>query len=71
MKFEEAMNKLNTIIDKLENKNTELDEGIELYQEGLKLTKICLSSLEEAKGKITLIKKEFGELTEKPFGEEN
>lgn len=71
MKFEEAMDKLNTIIEKLENKNTQLDEGIELYQEGLELTRFCLGSLEEAKGKITLIKKEFSELTEKPFGEEN
>jgi len=71
MKFEEAMDKLNTIIDKLENKNTQLDEGIELYQEGLELTRLCLGSLEDAKGKITLIKKEFAELTEKPFGEDN
>lgn len=71
MKFEEAMDKLNTIIDKLENKHTELDEGIALYQEGLELTRFCLGSLEDAKGKITLIKKEFTELTEKPFGEEN
>lgn len=71
MKFEEAIDQLNEIIDKLENKNTQLDEGIELYQKGLELTRFCLNSLEEAKGKITLIKKEFNQLIEKPFGEEN
>ncbi|HEY8391014.1 MAG TPA: exodeoxyribonuclease VII small subunit [Clostridia bacterium] len=71
MKFEEAIDQLNEIIDKLENKNTQLDEGIELYQKGLELTRFCLNSLEEAKGKITLIKKEFTQLIEKPFGEEN
>ncbi|HHW89759.1 MAG TPA: exodeoxyribonuclease VII small subunit [Clostridiales bacterium] len=70
MKFEEAMDNLNSIIEKLENKDTQLDEGIELYQKGLELARLCLSSLEEAKGKITLIKKEFSKLTEEPFGQE-
>jgi len=69
MKFEEAMDNLNTIIKKLEDKDIELDEGIELYQKGLELARLCLRSLEEAKGRITLIKKEFSKLIEEPFGE--
>ncbi|HEY8419887.1 MAG TPA: exodeoxyribonuclease VII small subunit [Clostridia bacterium] len=69
MKFEEAMDNLNTIIKKLEDKDIELDEGIELYQKGLELARLCLTSLEEAKGRITLIKKEFSKLIEEPFGE--
>ncbi|HEY8444031.1 MAG TPA: exodeoxyribonuclease VII small subunit [Clostridia bacterium] len=71
MKFEEAMDNLNAIIKKLEDKDLELDEGIELYQKGLELAKLCLTSLEEAKGKITLIKNEFSKLIEEPFGREN
>lgn len=69
MKFEEAMDNLNAIIKKLEDKDIELDEGIELYQKGLELARLCLTSLEEAKGRITLIKKEFSKLIEEPFGE--
>jgi exodeoxyribonuclease VII small subunit len=69
MKFEEAMDSLNAIIKRLEDKDIELDEGIELYQKGLELARLCLTSLEEAKGKITLIKKEFSKLIEEPFGE--
>lgn len=71
MKFEDAMDNLNEIIKKLEDKDTELDEGIELYQQGLELARLCLSSLEEAKGKITVIKKEFSKLIEEPFGQEH
>ncbi|HEY8423578.1 MAG TPA: exodeoxyribonuclease VII small subunit [Clostridia bacterium] len=71
MKFEEAMENLNAIIKRLEEKDVELDEGIELYQKGLELAQMCLTSLEEAKGKITLIKKEFSKLIEEPFGQEH
>lgn len=70
MKYEEALEKLDIIIEKLESKNTALDEGIQLYQQGLELTDVCLKALAEAKGKITVIKKELNHLIEKPFGEE-
>ena len=46
------------IAKKLEE-GSSLDESLKLYEEGCKLAQNCLKELEKAKGKITIIKKEF------------
>ncbi len=68
MSFEKNLEKLEEIAKKLENKEMSLDEGISLYEEGLNLTKECLKSLSENKGKITLLTKEMDKLIQEPFG---
>lgn len=67
--FESAMDELNIITRKLSDGSTPLDEGIALYQQGLELTKYCMDILSEARGKVTLIKKEFDGALEVPYRE--
>lgn len=55
-------------IAKIMEKGANLDESLKLYEEGCKLAKNCLKELEQAKGKITMIKKEF-EKKDKEDGE--
>lgn len=53
--FEEALQKLETIVDKLSKQDITLEESVELYEEGLKLSKICSDTLENAALKIEQI----------------
>lgn len=66
--FEETMQKLETIVQELENGNLNLDDSIKKFEEGIKLSKSANSYLEEAEKKITvLVKGKDGELTEEEF----
>ena len=55
--YEEAYDKLEEILMKLESKNTSLDESLCLYEEGIKLFKHCNKLLEDAELKISKFNK--------------
>ena len=59
MNLDEKLIKLKEITEKLENDNVSLEEGIKLFEEGSQIAKECYTSLNEAKGKIMQIKKDF------------
>ncbi len=68
MKFEEAINRLERIVQELEEGEKSLEDSLKLFEEGIRLSKFCSGKLEEAKKKIEiLIKSEKGELAAKPF----
>lgn len=70
MKFEEALKKLEKIVSDLEDGNISLDESLEKYEEGIRLSKVCAKKLEAAKKKVEiLLKSEDGSLELKPFDE--
>lgn len=46
--FEEALRKLESIVSKLEDSEVTLEESIQLYEEGMKLSKYCSETLEDA-----------------------
>jgi exodeoxyribonuclease VII small subunit len=53
--FEEALQKLEAIVEKLKNHEISLEESVALYEEGIKLSKICSETLESAALKIEQI----------------
>ena len=55
IKFEEALEKLAEINEKLESEEISLDESIKLFKEGLELSKLCQKKLDEAKLEIQKI----------------
>lgn len=59
MNLDEKLLKLKEIAEKLESDNVSLDEGIKLFEEGGQIAKECYTALNEAKGKIMQIKKDF------------
>lgn len=67
MNFEALLKELEGIVVKLENQNTTLDEGIELFNKGITLSKECMKILNESKGKITLLKSELDKITSEDF----
>ena len=55
IKFEEALERLAEINEKLESKEISLDDSIKLFKEGLELSKLCQKKLDEAKLEIEKI----------------
>lgn len=52
LSFEEALSRLETIVDELEDESITLDQSIELYEEGIELSRLCTETLEEAELRI-------------------
>jgi exodeoxyribonuclease VII small subunit len=70
-RFEEALQELETIVNRLEDGNLTLDESLSLFEEGIKLSRLCSQRLEEAEKKVEiLLKNEDGTLSRQPFAPE-
>ena len=59
MKLDENLKKIEGITKQLENPDTGISEGVELYEQGVSIAKECLVELNNIKGKINTIKKEL------------
>ena len=60
--FEEAMEKLELIVEQLEKGDVPLEKSISLYQQGMELSKLCNNKLNSVQKKMTQIMNEHGEL---------
>ncbi len=58
LKFEDAVKRLEEIVNELEAGEFDLDKAVEIFEEGLKLSKFCRTKLDEAQQKIEIIKKQ-------------
>lgn len=58
IKFEDALKKLEEIVDNLENGTISLDESIEAFKDGNHLVKTCLQKLDSASKEIQKIANE-------------
>jgi len=67
MKFEENMEKLEKIVQDLENGDLNLEASIEKFEEGMELSKKCSEILEEAEKKITILIKQDDKVIEEDF----
>lgn len=61
LKFEEALEKLEGMIEKLEEGKISLDESIALFEEGTGLAQFCEQKLAEAEGRVEMLTKQKGE----------
>ena len=67
-KFEDAMQRLEQIVESLEGGELSLEDSLKAFEEGMKLAKFCSGKLEEAEKKVSLLVKEKdGELNRVPF----
>lgn len=56
--FEQAIEKLSKINSEIESGNLSLDKSLELFKEGIELTKFCQEKLNNAKLQVEELKKE-------------
>ena len=64
--FEKTLSDLQAIIEELESENLSLDKMVHLFEDGMKLMKICRTQLDEEENRITTLVKENDEFSEKP-----
>lgn len=65
--FEQSMERLEEIVETLEQEEVSLDEAVAFYKEGLALSAFCKEKLAVAEGDILLLRKEAGLWQEEPF----
>jgi exodeoxyribonuclease VII small subunit len=55
IRLEDTFKELSDLVYKLENDNVDIDKMIELFKEGMLLTKLCENKLKEAEDKINIL----------------
>ena len=60
LRFEDAMQKLSGIVEKLESGEGSLDEMLRLYEEGMRLVKACETQLDAYEATITKLNANAG-----------
>jgi len=68
IKFEKAIQRLEKIVDDLEKGEMDIDKSLEIFEEGIKMSRVCSKKLSEAEAKIEkLTKNQKGELVTELF----
>jgi exodeoxyribonuclease VII small subunit len=71
MEFETALQRLEEIVKALESGELSLASSLELFEEGIKLSRFCHAKLDEAERKVEiLVKKADGSMETQPFATE-
>ena len=70
-KFEAALARLEEIVRSLESGELALEQSLKLFEEGVKLARVCNARLEDAERKVeVLLKDKNGRITAKAFEDE-
>jgi exodeoxyribonuclease VII small subunit len=67
--YEAAIERLEEITQLLEGGDLPLEKSIELYSEGLEISKFCDARLSEAEKRVKVITEKQGQLVEEDFEE--
>ena len=56
--FEQALLQLESVVQRLEKGELPLEESLRLYEDGIRLSRLCHGKLEEAEGRIEMLLKD-------------
>jgi len=56
--FEQALAQLEQIVQRLEKGELPLEDSLKLYEDGIRLSRLCHAKLEEAEGRIEVLLKD-------------
>ncbi len=65
--FEEKMKDLENLVAELEKGDLNLDESVNKFEEGMKISKECNDILQKAERRISILLEKDGDITEKDF----
>ncbi len=65
--FEQAMERLESLVNQMENGNLSIEQSLQSFEEGIRLTRQCQKILEDAEQKVKVLTEENGVITAKPF----
>ncbi len=57
--FTESLNRLQDIVDIIENEDIDIDKALEFYEEGLKISNSITQNLENAEMKVYILKDKY------------
>ena len=66
-KFEECIQRLEKIVQELEQGDVPLEKSLTLFEEGIRLSGSCRKELEEAEGKVEILLKQNGKIQAEPL----
>jgi exodeoxyribonuclease VII small subunit len=67
--FEQALNELEGLVERLERGDLPLDEALKAFERGVALTRHCQARLQAAQQKVEILLKRGGEPQVQPFEE--
>ena len=70
LNFEQALTRLGEVVAELEAGKVGLDESLKLYEEGMKLVRLCNEKLDSAEQRVMTVRPAGEDVEVKPFGEE-
>ncbi|MCX4025970.1 exodeoxyribonuclease VII small subunit [Endozoicomonas sp. SM1973] len=68
--FEESLTALETLVEQLESGELSLEDSLQAFEQGIKLTRECQQSLTKAEQKVNLLLEKNGLQTIEPFDTE-
>ena len=69
--FEASLQRLESLVEQMEQGDLTLEESLKTFEEGIKLTRECQAALTAAEQRVKLLIEKDGELTEIPFEPED
>ena len=66
-KFEEALERLEDIVRKMEAGDMTLEESLKAFEEGIKLARLCSRRLDDAERRVEILLKQEEDLVVRPF----
>lgn len=71
IKLEDAMRRLDEVVAALDGDAVELEQALRLYEEGVRLVRLCKEQLSDAERRISILKMSAeGEIVEEDFDAE-
>ncbi len=68
VRFEEALKRLEQVVERLEEGDVPLEEALKLYEEGVRLSRQCAQKLDEAEKKVEILSRDGeGNVSARPF----
>ena len=68
--FEASMEELEKLVEQMEQGDISLEESLKAFERGIKLTRACQQSLQEAEQKVQILLEKNGQQTLEPFNDE-
>jgi len=67
LSFEQALEKLETLVERLEGGDLPLEEALSTFEEGVALTRRCAGQLDQAERRIEVLTREADGVVSRPF----
>jgi exodeoxyribonuclease VII small subunit len=65
--FEASLDKLEKLVERMEDGQLSLEESLKVFEQGIALTRQCQRALGEAEQKVQLLLEQDGQPLEQPF----